>query len=197
MILRVIDVNWRRDSRDALKSLPQERKVLAERYTIDADEAERREQLAAEEHAREAAAEEVARRAAAEEAARREAAAAEAEAERRASAAAAMRAAAESARRAAEAEAERRRAADEESARQAAAEEAAREAAAMAMQRELDEQAQAATPIPAPLARPQLALASSPGPVEPEAALVEEPAADMEAETETTELPIYRWFGNG
>jgi hypothetical protein len=44
-----------------VKSLPDERKALAERYTIDAEEAERREQLAAEEAARQTEAEEAAR----------------------------------------------------------------------------------------------------------------------------------------
>jgi hypothetical protein len=72
------DVNWRRETKGELKSLPRERKVLAERYTIDADEADRRvriaaEQAAAEESARQAAAQKVARRAAAAEAARKDA----------------------------------------------------------------------------------------------------------------------------
>ena len=63
---------WRKRASNKVERLPEERKVLAERYTIDADEAQRREQRAAEEEARrQAAAEEAARRAAAEEAARR------------------------------------------------------------------------------------------------------------------------------
>ena len=41
------DVNWRRERKVGLPSLPHERKALAERYTIDADEAERRVRLAA------------------------------------------------------------------------------------------------------------------------------------------------------
>jgi hypothetical protein len=135
-------VNWRREAKGGLQSLPHERKVLAERYTIDAEEAERRAQLAEEQAARQAeaeeaarqAAEEAARQAAAEEAARQ--AAAE-EVARRSAEAAAMRAAAESARRAAEEEAQRRkfeheatrRAAEDQAARRAAEEQAARRAA--------------------------------------------------------------------
>jgi hypothetical protein len=41
-------VNWRRETKGELPSLPHERKALAERYTIDADEADRRAQRAAE-----------------------------------------------------------------------------------------------------------------------------------------------------
>ena len=63
------------------RSLPSERKALAERYTIDAEEAERRERQAAEQVARQAEADEVAR-VEAEEAARAAAAAAAPEAER-------------------------------------------------------------------------------------------------------------------
>jgi hypothetical protein len=75
------DVNWRRETKGEVQSLPHERKALAERYTIDADEADRRAQLAAEQAAaeeatRQAAAEESARRAAAADAARKEASAA-------------------------------------------------------------------------------------------------------------------------
>lgn len=73
-------MNWRRETKGELQSLPRERKVLAERYTIGADEADRRARLAAEqaaaaEAARQAAAEDAARGTAAEEAARRAAAA--------------------------------------------------------------------------------------------------------------------------
>lgn len=71
---------WKRRSSGGIQQLAEERKVLAERYTIDADEASRRERLAAEEAERRAAAEEAARLAA-EESARR---AAEAEARTRA-----------------------------------------------------------------------------------------------------------------
>lgn len=39
----------RRDRKEGLTSLPLERKVLAERYTIDADEASRREEFSADE----------------------------------------------------------------------------------------------------------------------------------------------------
>jgi len=46
-------MNWRREPKVRLHSLPHERKVLAERYTIDAEEAERRAQ-SAEEQARQA-----------------------------------------------------------------------------------------------------------------------------------------------
>ena len=69
------DVSWRREEKGGLRSLPHERKTLAERYTIDAEEAERRARLAAdEEAARQRAAEQAARREAEEEAARRAAA---------------------------------------------------------------------------------------------------------------------------
>jgi hypothetical protein len=73
-------VNWRRETKREVQSLPQERKALAERYTIDADEADRRaqlvaEQAAAEDAARQAAAEEAARLAAAADAARKDASA--------------------------------------------------------------------------------------------------------------------------
>jgi membrane protein involved in colicin uptake len=112
----VQDVNWRREAKGELQSLPHERKLLAERYTIDAEEAERRAQHAEEQAARQAEAEEAAR-IEAEETARRVAA------EK-----AAREAAEEAARRAAEEEAARR-AAEEEAARRAAAEEAARQAA--------------------------------------------------------------------
>ena len=47
-------MNWRREPKLLVKRLPDERKALAERYTIDAEEAERREQLAAEQAARQA-----------------------------------------------------------------------------------------------------------------------------------------------
>lgn len=68
------DVNWRRVEKGGLRSLPHERKALAERYTIDAEEVERRTRLAAdEESARRAAEEEAGRRAAPEEAARKDA----------------------------------------------------------------------------------------------------------------------------
>jgi len=82
---------WRRQSTDGIQQLPEERKALAERYTIDAEEAQRREQLAAATAEREA-----------EEQARRDA---EAELERKA--------AEEEARRAAEAEERARRAAED------------------------------------------------------------------------------------
>jgi hypothetical protein len=39
---------WKRRSEQGIQQLAEERKLLAERYTIDAEEAERREQLAAE-----------------------------------------------------------------------------------------------------------------------------------------------------
>lgn len=85
-----------------VKSLPDERKALAERYTIDSEEAERREQRAVEQAARRAEAEEVAR-VEAEEAARQAAAeaarkAAAEEAAKQDAESAALRAAAESAR---------------------------------------------------------------------------------------------------
>ena len=93
---------WKRRATDEVQQLPEERKALAERYTIDADEAQRREQLAAEASALEAeAAQEEARRAA------------EAERERKA--------AEEQARRIAEAEEQARRAAEAELQREAAA----------------------------------------------------------------------------
>ena len=44
---------WKRRSEDGIQQLPEERKVLAERYTIDAEEAHRREQLPAAVAARE------------------------------------------------------------------------------------------------------------------------------------------------
>ena len=43
---------WKRPPTTGLQQLPEERKALAERYTIDADEAQRREQTAAAEAAR-------------------------------------------------------------------------------------------------------------------------------------------------
>ena len=55
---------WKRPPTTGLQQLPEERKALAERYTIDADEAQRREQTAAAEAARRAAEEEAARQAA-------------------------------------------------------------------------------------------------------------------------------------
>jgi hypothetical protein len=75
-------VNWRREPKVVVKSLPEERKVLAERYTIDAEEAQRREKLAAESAARQAEADEVAGIAAAEEEARSAPATVTAEADR-------------------------------------------------------------------------------------------------------------------
>ena len=42
------NMTWRRQSKGVIPRLAQERKLLAERYTIDADEAERRDQLAVE-----------------------------------------------------------------------------------------------------------------------------------------------------
>lgn len=44
-------MSWRREPKGGVPSLRQERTALAERYTIDADEAERRTQLAEEEAA--------------------------------------------------------------------------------------------------------------------------------------------------
>lgn len=44
-------MSWRREAKGGVPSLRQERKALAERYTIDADDAERRTQLAEEEAA--------------------------------------------------------------------------------------------------------------------------------------------------
>jgi septal ring factor EnvC (AmiA/AmiB activator) len=85
-------VNWRREAKGELQRLPHERKALAERYTIDTKEAERREQLAAHEAARRAADDEAARRAAEDEAQRR---AAEQEALRREAAEAAAQTAVE------------------------------------------------------------------------------------------------------
>src|SRR6478609_9164496 len=114
---------WRRQSTDGIQQLPAERKALAERYTIDAEEAQRREQLAAATAEREA-----------EEQARRDA---EAELERKA--------AEEEARRAAEAEEQARRVAEEEARRAAEAEEQARRAAEAERERKaLEEQAQRA-----------------------------------------------------
>jgi hypothetical protein len=54
-------MRWKRRSHAGIQELAEERKVLAERYTIDAEEAQRREQLAIDAAAREA--EEQARRA--------------------------------------------------------------------------------------------------------------------------------------
>src|SRR2546423_1553150 len=65
---------WKRESTTGLQELPEQRKALAERYTIDAEEAQRREQTAAEQAARRAAEEEAARSAAEEEEARQAAA---------------------------------------------------------------------------------------------------------------------------
>ena len=218
-------MNWRREARGGLQSLPHERKVLAERYTIDSEEAERRAQLdeeqaarqaeaeeaaliEAEEAARRVAAEEAARRAAAEEAARQ--AAAE-EAARRSAEAAAMRAAAESARRAAEEE-DQRRAVEHEAARRAGEEEAARraaeESAAQAAHAKMDGRGdlEPAEPVVEPL-RPLL-LAAFTAPLtpaesaagdatEPEIAPLEPQAARAEEPgAQTADLPIYRWFGN-
>jgi hypothetical protein len=45
---------WKRRSTEGIQQLPEERKALAERYTVDAEEALRREQLAAATAAREA-----------------------------------------------------------------------------------------------------------------------------------------------
>jgi hypothetical protein len=140
------DVNWRRQSKGKLPNLPHERKALAERYTIDADEADRRAQRAAEE----AAAEEAARLAAAEEAARR-----------------------------------------------SAEEEAARAAPSVAVGHELAEQAQAFAST-----QSERELVLGPPDVEPLPPDTTEPvvvagAAEEEGATQTTELPIYRWFGNG
>jgi hypothetical protein len=182
-------VNWRRESNGGLHSLPHERKALAERYTIDAEEAERRAQLAAEQAMRQAEAEDAAR-IEAEETARRVAA------EK-----AAQEAAEEAARRAA-AEDAARRAAEDEAARRAAEEAAAQAAAA-----EMESQP---VPEPAePVAEPRrlLALTSSmlpPTPrglvddaTEPELAPVELEEARAEAAASPTgDLPIYRWFGN-
>jgi colicin import membrane protein len=78
---------WKRRTTVGTLELPEERKALAERYTIDAEEAHRREQLPAAVAAREA--EERARRAA------------RAELERKAAEEQARRAAEEDARRAA------------------------------------------------------------------------------------------------
>jgi hypothetical protein len=55
---------WRRDRSAAATGLPEERKALAERYTIDADEALRRERVVAADAVRRAAAEAAARAAA-------------------------------------------------------------------------------------------------------------------------------------
>src|SRR6478672_7635239 len=96
---------WRRQSTDGIQQLPEERKALAERYTIDAEEALRREQLAAATAAREA--EEQARRAA------------EAERRRKAAEEQARREAEEEARRLADGEERARLAAEAEEARRA------------------------------------------------------------------------------
>ena len=45
---------WQRRTVEGIQQLPEERKALAERYTIDAEEAQRREQLPAAVAAREA-----------------------------------------------------------------------------------------------------------------------------------------------
>jgi|SRR5579884_875559 len=62
-------MRWRRTAQE-IERLQEERKALAERYTIDTEEAQRREELAAQREAARRAAEEAARRAK-EEAARR------------------------------------------------------------------------------------------------------------------------------
>ena len=176
-------VTWRREPKAELKSLPHERKALAERYTIDADEAQRREQLAAEEAARRAAAEEAARQAAA------------AEAERRAAAEAA------------------RRAAEEESARRAAIaameEELQRQKQAEAVESARPMRAAASRPTRlTPRRRARMTPASFPSsPSEPapgpevhevEIASVEPVTTPVqELSEETADLPIYRWFANG
>jgi hypothetical protein len=67
-------MSWRRQTKGKLPNLPHERKALAERYTIDADEADRRARRAVEEAAAEEAAREAALRAAEEEEAARAAA---------------------------------------------------------------------------------------------------------------------------
>jgi hypothetical protein len=166
-------VSWRRDPKAELKSLPLERKVLAERYTIDAEEASRREQFAAEEAARQAAAEEAERAAAAEQA-------------RRAHEAEVLRAAAESARRAAEAEAARR-AAEQEA--------AARAVASAAMQRELEDQAHAVAPRELVLASQHTADETQTPLVEPASESAAEPPVEQDTTEQTADLPIYRWFG--
>jgi hypothetical protein len=183
VIIRPTNVTWRREPRAVLKSLPDERKALAERYTIDADEAQRREQLAEEQAATRAAAEAASRRAAAQEAARR--------------------AAEEGARRAEEEEAARR------AAIAAMEEELQRQKEAEAVPSAKPERAAAPRPTRlTPRRRARMTPASFPGqqsvtppttePPDVEVVFVDpEPTPIQESVEETADLPIYRWFGNG
>jgi colicin import membrane protein len=162
---------WRRESNSGIQQLPDERKALAERYTIDAEEAQRREQLAADEAVR-----------------------AVAEHERR-EAALGRKAAEEEARRAAEAEARRVAEAEERARREAAAElerkaaeEEARRAAEAKLERETAaERARRASQDELEPEAAELSVATI-GIAETETALEgETPGAN-------SELPIYRWF---
>ncbi len=185
--------------------LPDERKALAERYTIDAEEAQLRARRAAEEQAADPG-EQVAALRAAEIEARREAetrAAAERAAEEQAAAqraaeeqAAAQRAAAEQARREAEeqaaaqraaAEQARREAEEQAAARRAAEEEAERVAVVVPIHAEPDEDARAA-------------LAHLQQTPESEGAATTElppPSAAISAEHDddsAADLPLYGWL---
>jgi membrane protein involved in colicin uptake len=162
-----------------LRSLPDERKALAERYTIDAEEADRRRQLGAEQAARQAEASDAAR-VEAEEAARQAAA----EAARKAAAEEAARSAAESSLRAAADSA--RRAAEQEAARRAAEDAAARAPVARAERRTAPQPIEPASPP-----QPRLMLT----PIDEPPAPIE--IAENDEREQTVDLPIYRWFGNG
>jgi hypothetical protein len=199
-------VNWRREPKIMLRSLPDERKALAERYTIDAEEADRRRQLAAEQAERQV------------EAKAHDAARVEAEEAARQAAEAASRAAADEAAREAAAEDAVRRAAAEEAAREAAAEETAANAAESSFRAAADSARRAAeqeaarraaedAAARAPVVRAERQTESEPiepaSPPQPRLMLtpIDEPPAPIEiAENDereqTVDLPIYRWFGN-
>ena len=159
--------------------LPEARKALAERYTIDAEEAEARAHRAIDEQARREEVEAEAQRATEERARRREAELrarrlAEEQARRQEAEARAMRAAEENARRV---EAEARRAAEERARRRAAEDEARRAAEELARREE-----RALTLVPEPASQP------------PEAE-VRQPANPHPEPDETTEdLPLFGWM---
>ena len=182
--------------------LPDERKALAERYTIDAEEAELRAQQAAEAQAQREVAEEQARRAAEEEQARREAA--EAQAQREAAEEQARREEAEERARLEAAEAQAQREAAEAQAQREAAERLARQEAmeAEARRREAEEHAREAAVLPAEEVPDVVLHDRTEALVTPEAADPPPVTDQSESETEVSEpdvpaptnvIPIYRW----